>query len=280
MPRHLPQGRLRPLQDRRGDAADLLRERQVGLHRGRRDGREEGLRQGQGRRRRDRRRAPGLLHPRLRGGEPPGRPRPRQPRRDAARRRDGVLRVPRRPRVVRRRRGRDQDRAQREQGPQDEPPRDPQRPRQGRRVHHLAHQRLHLREDGLRQQDREGARGRAQGVLQGPARGGELLRRGQRPGGRRDHEARERGRVHHGQLHEPDALPAPGRGHLQEVVCRERQEVLLRRLGRRHRPHAPPGQHGRGPVQLRHDGHDGPHALRRAVRRLQLGARAARPATA
>ena len=64
-------------------SADLLRERQVGLHGGRRDGDQERLREGEGRRRRDRRRAPGVLHPRLRGGEPPGRPRTRQPGRDA-----------------------------------------------------------------------------------------------------------------------------------------------------------------------------------------------------
>jgi len=52
--------------------------------------------------------------------------------------------------------------------------------------------------------------------------------------------------------------------------CWENGQVLLRRLRRRHGPHAPPRQHGGWSFQLRHDGHDGPHALRRSVRGLQL----------
>ena len=38
----------------------------------------------------------------------------------------------------------------------------------------------------------------------------------------------------------PTRFQHPGRRHLQEVVQRERQEVFLRRLRRRHGPHAAP----------------------------------------
>ena len=59
----------------------------------------------------------GLLHPRLRGRRPKGGPGPRQPGRHAAAGRDQVLRLPGRPRVLRRRRRRHRHRPQRQQGP-------------------------------------------------------------------------------------------------------------------------------------------------------------------
>ena len=62
-----------------------------------------------------------LLHPRLRCGEPQGRSGTRQPRQDAPLRGDRVLLLPRGPRVLRGCRGRDQDRAEREQGAQASP---------------------------------------------------------------------------------------------------------------------------------------------------------------
>lgn len=80
----------------------------------------------------------------------------------------------------------------------------------------------------------------------------------------------------HRQLHQPHALPAPRRGHLLQGARACRQEVLLRGVGRRHRPYPAPGQHGCRPRLLRHDRHHGPHALQRAVRRLQLRACARR----
>ena len=87
---------------------------------------------------------------------------------------------------------------------------------------------------------------------------------------------RGRGRLHHRQLHQPHALPAPGGRHLQEGMPRAGQEVLLGGHRRRHRPHPAPGQHGRRSRLLRHDRHHGPHAQRRPVRRLVVGARARR----
>ena len=95
----------------------------------------------------------------------------------------------------------------------------------------------------------------------GPACRRQLLRRRRRPRGRCHHVARERRHLHHRQLHQPDALPAPRRWHLQEGAPRGRQEVLLRCLRWRHWPHPAPGQHGRRPRLLRHDRHHGPHAL-------------------
>ena len=68
----------------------------------------------------------------------------------------------------------------------------------------------------------------------------------------------------------------PRRGHLLQGARACRQEVLLRGFRRRHRPYAAPGQHGCRPRLLRHDRHHGPHALQRAVRRLQLRACARR----
>ena len=84
--------------------------------------------------------------------------------------------------------------------------------------------------------------------------------------------ARGRGRFHHRQLHQPHPLPAPGCRHLQEVGQRERQEVLLRGLWRRHRPYPASRQHGCRPRFLRPDRLHGPHARRRPVRRLFLRA--------
>ena len=93
----------------------------------------------------------------------------------------------------------------------------------------------------------------------------------------RGHQApRGRGCLHHRQLHQPDPLPAPGGRHLQEGMPGAGQEVLLRGLRRRHRPHPASRQHGRRSRLLRHDRHHGPHALRRPVRRFLLRARARR----
>ena len=55
-----------------------------------------------------------------------------------------VLRLPGWPRVLRRRRGRYRHRKDRQPRPQGAPAHHPQRPGQGRRLHHLPHQRLHL----------------------------------------------------------------------------------------------------------------------------------------
>ncbi len=84
-----------------------------------------------------------------------------------------------------------------------------------------------------------------------------------------------RGRLHHRQLHQPDPLPAPRRRHLQERSASSRaRSISPSPVRRRHGPNPAPGQHGRRPCLLRHDRHHGPHALRRAVRRLVLRARA------
>ena len=90
------------------------------------------------------------------------------------------------------------------------------------------------------------------------------------------HVARERRHLDHRQLHQPDALPAPRRWHLQEGAPRGWQEVLLRRFWWRHWPYPAPGQHGCRPCLLRHDRHHGPYALRRPVRRFFLRACARR----
>ena len=91
-----------------------------------------------------------LLHPGLRRGRPQGGSRPRQPGGDAPVRRDHVLLFPRRPRVVRSRRGSHRHRPQRQPRPEDAAQGDPERPRQGRRPDHQPHQRLHLRADPVR----------------------------------------------------------------------------------------------------------------------------------
>ena len=61
---------------------------------------------------------------------------------------------------------------------------------------------------------------------------------------------------------------APGRGHLQEVGHRERQEVLLRCVRRRHGPYPASRQRGGRPCFLRLDRLHGPYARRRPVRRF------------
>ena len=85
----------------------------------------------------------------------------------------------------------------------------------------------------------------------------------------------ERRRFHHRQLHQPHALPASRRGHLQEMV--------LSKTARSTSPSLPaaapavPCIRTTWPpalLQLRHDRHHGPHARRRAVRRFLLRARA------
>ncbi len=74
--------------------------------------------------------------------------------------------------------------------------------------------------------------------------------------------------------HENADVSITGR-HLQEGAHRGWQEVLLRRLRRRHRPYPASGQHGGRPGFLRHDRHHGPHAQRRPVcgQLLRPGAR-------
>ncbi len=54
--------------------------------------------------------------------------------------------------------------------------------------------------------------------------------------------------LHHRQLHQPHPVPASGGRHLQEVGHRERQEVLLRRFRRRHRPYPHPDNVAAGPA--------------------------------
>ena len=142
------QGRRR-LRHRQGHPAHLLRERVLGLHPRAPPSR---IKKGQKKARRHRhvaRRGPaGLLHPRLGRRRPQGRPRPRQPGRACCCTEETqVLRLPGRPRVLRRRRGRHRPRPERQQGPQGAAARDPERPRQGRRPDHQPHQRLHLRAD-------------------------------------------------------------------------------------------------------------------------------------
>lgn len=55
---------------------------------------------------------------------------------------------------------------------------------------------------------------------------------------------------------------------------RERQEIFLGRVGRRHGQNPASGQHGSRPRFLRPDRYHGPHARRRAVRRQLLRSRA------
>ena len=114
----------------------------------------------------------GVLCSGFRCGEPQGRPGPRQPGRPSAPRRDQVLCVPRRPRVLRCRRRRNRHCQDSEPRPQRAAPHHPERPGQGRCLHHLQNQRLHLCEDRLRLLQRRAEDCRREGVLRRRARSG------------------------------------------------------------------------------------------------------------
>ena len=114
--------------------------------------------------------------------------------------------------------------------------RHPQRSWQRRGLHHLPHQRLHLCGNGLRLSTRASSRS----SKETPFSDGRQARRSSAtaPNDVREGVAimqpRGRRRLHHRQLHQPHALPAPGCRHLQKMGHRKRQEILLRRFRRRH----------------------------------------------
>ncbi len=216
----------------------------------------------------------GLLHRGLCGRGPGRWAWDTEPWRHASARRDPVLRLLGRPRVLRRRRGRHRDRPQCQQGPEGAPAGHPQRSGQGcrRRSSPASTASPMCRPSSttttgevnivreIRYSEGERADVRCYGaddVREGVA----IMHHG------------GRGHVHHGQFHQPHPVPASGGRHLQEGVHRAGQEVLLRGLWRRHRPYASPGQYGRRSRLLRHDRHHGPDALRRPVRRLLFRAR-------
>ena len=186
----------------------------------------------------------GVLHSGLCCREPQGWSRPRQPRRNASLGRDRMLLLPRRSRILRGSRGRDQDRTQRKQGAVTKPLRVySERSRQGRGVYHFPYQRLHLLqrpsliptprlvtvEQGNPVLERVRVQLSSATALTTCCEGVAIMKSG------------ERRRFHHRQLHQPDPLPAPGCRHLQEVVRRKRREVFLGCFRRRHGPYPAPG---------------------------------------